>query len=77
MSYAETNGVRLYYAQHGEGDPLVLLHGGYRLGEMFAPSCPPSPTGRRVIVVDLQGHGRTADVDRPLRSRRWPTTSPR
>ena len=36
MSYAETNGIRLYYAQHGEGDPLVLLHGGIGSGEMFA-----------------------------------------
>jgi len=67
MSYADVNGICLYYEEHGSGQPLILLHGGYATGEMFAPILPVLAGGRRVITVDLQGHGRTADVDRPLR----------
>jgi pimeloyl-ACP methyl ester carboxylesterase len=67
MSYADVNGISLYYEEHGSGQPLILLHGGYGTGEMFAPILPVLASGRRVITVDLQGHGRTADVDRPLR----------
>ena len=67
MSYADVNGISLYYEEHGSGQPLVLLHGGYGTGEMFGAILPLLANGRRVITVDLQGHGRTADVDRPLR----------
>jgi len=67
MSYADVNGISLYYEEHGSGRPLILLHGGYGTGEMFAAILPLLASGRRVITVDLQGHGRTADVDRPLR----------
>lgn len=67
MSYAEVDGLRLWYEVHGDGLPLVLLHGGYGAGEMFAPILPALTRRRRVIAVDLQGHGRTADVNRPLR----------
>ncbi|MFG3579047.1 alpha/beta fold hydrolase [Micromonospora chersina] len=67
MTYADVNGVRLWYEVHGTGRPLVLLHGGYGSTEMFAPVLPHLVTRRHVVAVDLQGHGRTADVDRPLR----------
>ncbi len=67
MSYADVNGISLYYEEHGSGQPLILLHGGYGTGEMFAAILPLLASGHRVITVDLQGHGRTADVDRPLR----------
>ena len=67
MSYADVNGLSLYYEEHGSGAPLVLLHGGISDGEMFAPILPELAAQRRVITVDLQGHGHTADVDRPLR----------
>jgi pimeloyl-ACP methyl ester carboxylesterase len=67
MSYADVNGISLYYEEHGSGQPLILLHGGYGTGEMFAAILPLLASGRRVITVDLRGHGRTADVDRPLR----------
>ena len=67
MTYADVNGVRLWYEVHGTGRPLVLLHGGYGSTEMFAPVLPSLVTRRQVVAVDLQGHGRTADVDRPLR----------
>lgn len=64
--YAEINGLRLYYETHGSGRPLILLHGGLASGEMFGPLIPTLAQHRQVIVVDLQGHGRTADIDRPL-----------
>ncbi|RZU77417.1 pimeloyl-ACP methyl ester carboxylesterase [Micromonospora kangleipakensis] len=67
MSYADVNGVRLWYEIHGTGRPLVLVHGGYGAVEMFAPILAALAERRQVILVDLQGHGRTADVDRPLR----------
>ncbi len=64
--YAEVNGIRLYYETRGSGRPLILLHGGLGAIEMFGPNLPALARGRRVIAVDLQGHGRTADIDRPL-----------
>jgi pimeloyl-ACP methyl ester carboxylesterase len=67
MSYADTNGLSLYYEEHGTGEPLVLLHGGFGSVEMFAGVLPALAAQRHVIAVDLQGHGRTADVDRPFR----------
>ncbi|GAA4937721.1 alpha/beta fold hydrolase [Actinoplanes utahensis] len=67
MSYADVNGINLYYEIHGTGRPLILLHGGLGSGEMFAPDVLAAFTaGRQVILPDLQGHGRTADVDRPF-----------
>jgi pimeloyl-ACP methyl ester carboxylesterase len=65
--YAHVNGIELYYEIHGTGKPLVLLHGGLGAGSMFGPVLPALAAGRQVILVDLQGHGRTADIDRPLR----------
>jgi pimeloyl-ACP methyl ester carboxylesterase len=64
--YADVNGVKLYYESHGSGSPLVLLHGGLGSGEVFGPILPALAAKHRVILVDLQGHGRTADVDRPI-----------
>ena len=67
MSYADVNGVSIYYEEHGSGEPLILLHGGLGSGDMYAPILPLLSEGRRVITVDLQAHGHTADADRPLR----------
>src|SRR5262245_2789833 len=67
MSYADVNGLSLYYEEHGSGEPLVLLHGGFGAAELLAPIIPALAAGRRVVAVDLQGHGHTADIDRPLR----------
>jgi pimeloyl-ACP methyl ester carboxylesterase len=64
--YAEVNGINLYYETHGTGRPLILLHGGLGSGEMFEPILPTLSERHRVITVDLQGHGRTADIDRPV-----------
>jgi len=67
VSYADVNGISLFYEEHGAGEPLILLHGGLGMGEMWAPVLPALAKDRRVITVDLQAHGHTADVDRPLR----------
>jgi pimeloyl-ACP methyl ester carboxylesterase len=64
--YANVNGINLYYEIHGTGSPMILLHGGLGSGEMFGPILDTFAERHRVIVPDLQGHGRTADIDRPL-----------
>jgi pimeloyl-ACP methyl ester carboxylesterase len=64
--YADVNGINLYYETHGTGRPLILLHGGLMSGEMFGPVLPALSKRHRVIAVDLQGHGRTADIERPV-----------
>jgi pimeloyl-ACP methyl ester carboxylesterase len=67
MTYAKIDQLELYYEEHGDGgQPLVLLHGGLHAGEAFGAILPALTDGRRVITVDLQGHGHTADVDRPF-----------
>lgn len=69
--YAEVNGINLYYEIHGtvstNGEkPLVLLHGGLFSSSLWGPTLPALAAGREVIAVDLQGHGHTADIDRPI-----------
>src|SRR3712207_6109004 len=66
-SYAPGNGLHLYYQTHGAGAPLVLLHGGFGATGRFGDLRPALTAHRQVIAVDLQAHGRTADIDRPLR----------
>jgi pimeloyl-ACP methyl ester carboxylesterase len=65
--YAPVNGVNLYYEIRGSGRPVVLLHGGVGAIDMFGDVLTMLSEDRQVIGVDLQAHGRTADVDRPLR----------
>jgi pimeloyl-ACP methyl ester carboxylesterase len=64
--YAEVNGIKLYYEVHGSGAPLVLLHGGLGAIEMFGEVLTLLAQSWQVIAVDLQAHGRTADIDRPI-----------
>ena len=64
--YAKVNGINLYYETHGSGRPLILLHGGLMSSETFGPVLPQLSERHQVIAPDLQGHGRTADIDRPL-----------
>jgi pimeloyl-ACP methyl ester carboxylesterase len=56
----------MYYEIHGTGQPLILVHGGLGSSDMFAPIVPELSKGRQVIALDLQAHGRTVDIDRPL-----------
>jgi len=64
---ATMRGVDYYYEVHGEGEPLLLLHGGLLSTDSFAPAMPTFTKGRQVILVDLQGHGRTTLGSRPIR----------
>ncbi|KAA0992821.1 alpha/beta fold hydrolase [Dyadobacter aurulentus] len=65
--YAEVNGMRMYYEIHGKGEPIVLLHGAYmsmegpmkKVAEKLSPN-------RKVILAELQGHGRTGDIGRAI-----------
>jgi pimeloyl-ACP methyl ester carboxylesterase len=65
--FAAVNGLQLYYEVRGAGQPLILLHGGVVGIAMFGPNLQGLSRDRKLIAVELQGHGRTADIDRPLR----------
>src|SRR4026209_2441834 len=67
--YADVTAVNRDYEPFGSGRPLILLHGGLGSGEMFGPIIPTLAANHQVIAVDLQGHGRTADIDRPIDTR--------
>ena len=67
LGLATVNGVKLAYQIHGSGKPLILLHGAFGSVEMFGPNVAALAVGRQVIGVDLQSHGRTPAVDRPMR----------
>src|SRR5690606_26134634 len=65
--YAPVNGLKMYYEVYGEGRPLVLIHGAYMtlegpMREMAAKLA----ESRQVILPELQGHGRTGDINRPI-----------
>jgi len=65
--YADVNGLHLYYEIYGTGTPLVLLHAGMLTIDLsFAPLIPTLAAAHQVIAVELQGHGRTADIDRAI-----------
>ena len=65
MPYAPVHGLQLYYETHGEGPPLVMLHGGLLTFEAsFGAVWPDFAQHRQVIGVELQGHGHTADIER-------------
>jgi pimeloyl-ACP methyl ester carboxylesterase len=66
-AYADVNGLKLYYEVHGDGPPLVLVHGGgSTIGTTFGRVLPFFARTRKVIAVELQAHGHTRDIDRPL-----------
>jgi pimeloyl-ACP methyl ester carboxylesterase len=60
------NGIDYYCEVHGEGEPLLVLHGGLGNINLFGPSPDLIASGRQVIAVDLHGHGRTPLGDRPV-----------
>ena len=67
QGYVSVNGLEMYYEFHGEGQPLVLLHGAFSgIGTSFGKMIPGLSARRQVIGFELQAHGRTADIDRPL-----------
>lgn len=65
--YAKVNGLNMYYEIHGKGFPLVLIHGGgSTIGTTFGRILPELAKSHQVIAVEIQAHGHTADIDRPL-----------
>src|SRR5262245_5778648 len=65
--YAPVNGLNMYYEIHGHGQPLVLLHGAFSaIGTSFQRVLPGLARTRQVIGLEMQAHGHTADIDRPL-----------
>src|SRR4051794_17995869 len=65
--YAPVNGLQMYYEIHGGGGtPLVLLHGSYGAIGLWGPILETLAQPRQVIAVEVQGHGHTADIDRPI-----------
>lgn len=67
--YAPVNGLRMYYEIHGSGDPVVLLHGAFMtITTNWAGWIDSLSRTRQVIAVEMQGHGRTADIPRELSS---------
>jgi pimeloyl-ACP methyl ester carboxylesterase len=66
-NFADVNGQHIFYSMHGAGKPLILLHGGID-PDSFGSNRAELAKGRQVIAIHLQGHGRTPDTDRPLRS---------
>ena len=66
-NYAAINGLQLYYEVHGNGKPLVLIHGGgSTINTSFGRILPALAKHHQVIAVELQAHGHTADTDRGM-----------
>ncbi len=63
--YADVNGLKMYYEVYGEGKPIVLLHGSYmNIPLNWSHIIPLLAKNRKVIVTEMQGHGRTRDISR-------------
>src|SRR2546423_14126765 len=76
--YVPVNGLEMYYEIHGNGRPqvpqvtLVLLHGNLStIGTSFGKVLPKLSSTRRIIAIEQQGHGHTADIDRPFSLEQW------
>ncbi|MDQ6904667.1 MAG: alpha/beta hydrolase, partial [Bacteroidota bacterium] len=66
-NYASVNGLKMYYEIHGTGTPLVLIHGGgSTIQTTFGRVLHDFAKSHKVIAVELQAHGHTADIERPL-----------
>lgn len=62
----EVNGMQMYYEVSGEGDPLIVLHGAYMNIPSMGGIIPKLAETHKVYALELQGHGRTTDIDRPI-----------
>ena len=71
-AYVKLGPVRTWYDERGEGNPLVLMHGGLVDARFFDPNVGPLAERFHVFLPERRGHGHTPDVDGP----RMPTTSP-
>src|SRR5204863_3741990 len=65
--YAPVNGLKMYYEVQGSGEPVVMLHGAFMaITDDWSVWISELAKTRRVIAIDMQGHGRTADIDRDM-----------
>src|SRR6201993_3423957 len=65
--YAPVNGLKMYYEIHGSGEPVVLLHGAFMtITNNWTPWIGELSKTRKVIAIEMQGHGRTADIERDI-----------
>src|SRR5438874_1337706 len=62
----QVNGMQMYYEVSGSGEPLIVLHGAYMNIPMMGEIIPQLAKTRRVYALELQGHGRTTDINRPI-----------
>jgi len=62
----EVNGMQMYYEVSGAGDPLIVLHGAYMNIVSMGAIIPKLSAAHKVYALELQGHGRTTDIDRPI-----------
>lgn len=60
------NGMEIYYEVSGEGEPIIVLHGAYMNIPSMGDIIPKLAKSRKVYAIELQGHGRTTDIDRPI-----------
>ena len=66
MTYVDAGGVHTWYEEHGAGDPLVLMHGGFTDASEFGANTPALAARFRVLTPERRGHGHTPDVDGPI-----------
>lgn len=64
--HVEVNGMQMYHEVSGEGDPLIVLHGAYMNIPTMGEIVPMLAESHKVYALELQGHGRTTDIDRPI-----------
>ncbi|MCI0706412.1 MAG: alpha/beta hydrolase [Ignavibacteriae bacterium] len=64
--YADVNGIHMYYEVSGSGDPMIVLHGSYMNIPSMGKIIPVLAKTHKVYALELQGHGRTNDIDRPI-----------
>ncbi len=64
--YADVNGLKMYYEVFGEGDPLIVLHGAHMNIMTMGKIIPMLAETHKIYALEFQGHGHTADIDRPV-----------
>ena len=64
--YVDVNGMHMYYEISGEGTPIIVLHGGYMNIPSMGDIIPKLAKNHKVYAIEMQGHGRTNDIDRPI-----------
>ncbi len=64
--YADVNGMHMYYEVSGQGDPLIVLHGAYMNIPAMGEIIPALAATHKVYAIEMQGHGRTNDIDRKI-----------